>query len=407
VADKYVFPSQFVRIFLFSSVHVVFSVLLVMQQSGGQSGGQVATIMRKHNEVSVYWKPSRNGWYYRVQMDGRRVEKATGVSINSKAGKMAAEAKAKRIAEGLRTGSQEELAKVVRRPGYATAGEIVDRFKQHAPAGSATKAASGFAKYVAEASGRADWRAVSSHSVLTAPVLRLWITERLRAGRTDAGVRSSVQTVKQVVAQRRMHLFADMTLPDLTEFWKVSGGKMQDQSYEPIARDILRRMDAAARCPLRRENPRVWAIYWLMRRAGLRNSEVAKLRWEWVDWLPGGGVDLVLTKRPDFTSKNGKYGRVPVNGRLMRLIAATLGKGEYVIPRAHKTEAEDLTHDGVNAFVRRFIPDGAKGAYNLRKEFGSRIAQRDGLEVAAKLLRDSMDVVEKHYHALLERPKPL
>jgi len=29
------------------------------------------------------------------------------------------------------------------------------------------------------------------------------------------------------------------------------------------------------------------------------------------------------------------------------------------------------------------------------------------MEVAAKLLRDSMDVVEKHYHALLERPKPL
>jgi integrase len=230
----------------------------------------------------------------------------------------------------------------------------------------------------------------------------------MAAGCTEAGVRSSVQTVKQVVAQRRMHLFADLTLPDLTEFWKVSGGKAQDQSYEPIPRDILRRMDAAARIPLRRENPRVWAIYWLMRRAGLRNSEVAKLRWDWVDWLPNKrGVDLVLIKRPDFHSKNGKYGRVPANLRLMRLIQATLGEGESVIPRAHKTEADDLTHDGINDFVRRFIPDGAKGAYNLRKEYGSRIAQRDGLEVAAKLLRDSMDVVEKHYHALLERPKPL
>ena len=364
--------------------------------------------MRKHNEVSVYWKESRNGWYYRVQIDGKRVEKATGVSINNKAGRAAAEAKAKKISEGLRSGNEEELAKVVRRPGYATAGEIVDRFKLHGPGGSAVKAASGFAKYVAEASGKADWRGVSSHSVLTAPVLRNWITVRLAAGCTEAGVRSSVQTVKQVVAQRRMHLFADLTLPDLTEFWKVSGGKAQDQSYEPIPRDILRRMDAAARIPLRRENPRVWAIYWLMRRAGLRNSEVAKLRWDWVDWLPNKrGVDLVLIKRPDFHSKNGKYGRVPANLRLMRLIQAALGEGEYVIPRAHKTEADDLTHDGINDFVRRFIPDGAKGAYNLRKEYGSRIAQRDGLEVAAKLLRDSMDVVEKHYHALLERPKPL
>lgn len=366
--------------------------------------------MRKHNEISVYWNARRNGWYYRVQIAGKRVEKATGVGINNKAGRAAAEAKAKRILEGLRTGKQEEIAKVVRRPGYATAGEIVDRFKLHGPGGSTVKAASGFAKYVAEVSEKSDWRGVSSHLVLTAPLLRKWITDRLAAGRTESGVRSSVQTIKQVVAKNRMHLFADLTLPDLTEFWKVSGGTVQDQSYEPIPRDVLRRMDRAARIPLRRENPRVWAIYWLMRRAGLRNSEVEKLKWDWVDWLPDKrNVDLVLIKRPDFISKNGKYGRVPVNLRMMRLIKAVFRKedNEHVIPRANKTEAEELTHDGINEFVRRFIPDGAKGAYNLRKEYGSRIAQRDGLEVAAKLLRDSMDVVEKHYHALLERPKPL
>ena len=98
--------------------------------------------MRKHNEVSVYWKESRNGWYYRVQIDGKRVEKATGVGINNKVGRAAAEAKAKRIAEGLRSGNEEALAKAVRRPGYATAGEIVDRFKLHGPGGSAVKAAS-------------------------------------------------------------------------------------------------------------------------------------------------------------------------------------------------------------------------------------------------------------------------
>ena len=45
--------------------------------------------MRVYNVVSVYWKESRIGWYYRVQLDGKRVEKATGVSINNKAGREA------------------------------------------------------------------------------------------------------------------------------------------------------------------------------------------------------------------------------------------------------------------------------------------------------------------------------
>jgi hypothetical protein len=57
--------------------------------------------------------------------------------------------------------------------------------------------------------------------------------------------------------------------------------------------------------------------------------------------------------------------------------------------------------------ARRFIPDGSKGAYNLRKEFGSAIVERNGIETAAKLLRDSIAVVEAHYFGLLDRPKPL
>ena len=92
----------------------------------------------------------------------------------------------------------------------------------------------------------------------------------------------------------------------------------------------------------------------------------------------------------------------------MRLIRAVLGdEGDYVIPRTSDSDAYKLTHYAINDFVRRFIPDGTKGAYNLRKEFGSSIVMRDGIETAAKLLRDSIAVVEAHYFGLLNPPKPL
>jgi integrase len=73
-----------------------------------------------------------------------------------------------------------------------------------------------------------------------------------------------------------------------------------------------------------------------------------------------------------------------------------------------KTEAFDLTHYGINEFVRQFIPDGEKGAYNLRKEYGAQIAGRDGIDVASRLLRHrDIQTTFNHYHNLIKRPKPL
>jgi integrase len=132
------------------------------------------------------------------------------------------------------------------------------------------------------------------------------------------------------------------------------------------------------------------------------------LRWEWVEFKDRNKAEIAMIRRDNWKSKNGKYGRVPFKARLMRLIQAALGKeSEFVIPRTSKTDAFNLTHYEINEFVRRFIPEGSKGAYNLRKEFGSSIVLRDGIEVAAKLLRDSREVVYNHYYGLLESPKPL
>ena len=145
-----------------------------------------------------------------------------------------------------------------------------------------------------------------------------------------------------------------------------------------------------------------------MRKAGLRNEEVEHLKWSWVDWQTDGTADLVLIKRDDWKPK-GRSGRVPMRSRMLKLIKAALGGDEeFVIPRSSKTEAYDLTHYGINEFVRQFIPDGQKGAYNLRKEYGAQIAGRDGIEVASRLLRHrDIQTTFNHYHNLIKRPKPL
>lgn len=348
-----------------------------------------------------------NGWYYRVQIDGKRSEKSTGICLNTKSGRIAAEAKAKQISEQLRTGNEEELAKLVRRPGYATAGEVADIYEQHGPEASRRAGATRFAAYVRDVSGRDDWREQSCADVLKADALREWIRQQRAAGRSENGIHSDVQTIKSVVARKRSYLLKDLKLPALEDFHSVSGGSSATEGYQPIDRRVLKRMDAAARIPLRRENPRAWATYWLMRKAGLRNDEVQHLKWSWVDWQNDGTADLVLITRKDWSPK-GRSGRVPIRARVLRVIQRALGEGEYVLPRTSETDAYNVTHRDINVFVRRFLPDEEKAAYNLRKEFGATISARDGIEVASRLLRHrDISTTFAHYHNLIKRPKPL
>jgi integrase len=364
--------------------------------------------MRKHGEITVEWRAAKNAWYFRVQENGKRVAKSTGVRIQSASGRAAAVAKAKAIAGALATADEHKIAAVVKRPGFAKCGEVAQIYKEHGPAASVTKSLSRFAAFVKEVTSRQDWEEQSTHQVLTASAMRGWIEAQKKAGRSESGIHTDVQTIKSVVARKRFYLFEKLKLPNLTDFWAVSGGSATTEGYQPIDREALRRMDRAARIPLRRFDARVWAIYWLMRKAGLRNDEVQYLKWSWVDWQPDGTADLVLIRREDWTPK-GRSGRVPLRARMLRLIQKALGgEGEYVIPRTTKTEAFDLTHYGINEFVRQFIPDGEKGAYNLRKEYGAQIAGRDGIEVASRLLRHrDIQTTFNHYHNLIKRPKPL
>jgi integrase len=162
-----------------------------------------------------------------------------------------------------------------------------------------------------------------------------------------------------------------------------------------------------------------------MRWCGLRNSEVAALRWGWfVRGRRGPVLELVERVLPDGSrwEPKGRSGTVPIRRRLLAQIRRALrpafaqeglrrAKPElagFVIPRAHGTDAAHLVERRINEFVRPFLPDRQKGAYELRKQFGAEIAMRDGLEVASRLLRHgAITTTWAHYHALVNEPEPL
>jgi hypothetical protein len=370
---------------------------------------KVARAQRKHGEVTVYKPAGEKCWYYRVMVHGKRRNRTTGHTDRK-----LALAQAKIIAKDLLKGG--DARETMARPGYASVGDVCRVWLEMSPASTRRNNVSTLRKFVRSfAGGDADAVALSR---VTAAELRNYL--RAWPGSPE-GRKSTARQILAMFQPLALDWYRDarLVLPEVAELRKVRIETKDDEEefegFSLIPAAVLKEMDAAAD-ELRRsadlEERRVWAVYALMRWCGLRNIEVAALRRDWV--VRGRHsplLQLVRRRLPDgsWWKPKGRSGEVPVRLRLLAQLRRALGRdGEFVIPRAHATDAFTLTHRTINAFVRPFIPERVKGAYELRKQFGAEIAMRDGIEVASRLLRHgSFQTTWKHYHALVHEPAPL
>jgi hypothetical protein len=370
---------------------------------------KVARRQRKHGEVTVEKQPGDKYWYYRVLIHGRRRRRSTGHTD-----KKLALAQAKIVAKELRQGG--DARETMMRPGYASVGDVCKVWLQMSEASTRRNNVSTLRKWVRSfAGGDEDAVALTRCS---AGELRKYL--RAWPGSPE-GRKSTARQILAMFQPLAMDWYRDakLVMPDVAELRKVRVETKDDEEefegFTLIPAATLREMDAAAeglRVSELLEERRVWAVYVLMRRCGLRNVEVAALRRDWV--VKGKRsplLQLVRRRLPDgsWWKPKGRSGEVPVRLRLLAQLRRALGRdGEFVIPRAHATDAHALTHRAINEFVRPFIPERTKGAYELRKQFGAEIAMRDGIEVASRLLRHGdIKTTWKHYHALVHEPAPL
>jgi hypothetical protein len=364
---------------------------------------------RRHGEVTVERPKGQRMWYYRVKVNGHRRRRSTGHTD-----KALALRQAKIIALGLREDGQARTT--MKRPGFATVGDVLAVWLERSPAKTRKNNASTLRKWVRSFAGQ-DADSVSM-TRLSAEELERYL--RAWPGSPE-GRASTWRQIRAVFAEqpRRWYAQADLVLPDLTELRLVraetSARELRVRGYKLIGRERLVAMDAAAEL-LRRssslEDRRIWAVYALMRWCGLRNSEVASLRWEWLKrgqrsffWsferrvLPDGSWYF-----PKGTARD-----VPVRWRILGQLRRALQSREgYVIPRSSMTDAVTLTERSINGFVRKFVPERTKGAYELRKQFGAEYCQKYGLPATAVVMgHGDFKTTWNHYHDLLEEAAPL
>lgn len=246
---------------------------------------------------------------------------------------------------------------------------------------------------------------------------------------------SVFRQAKSVFSKNALKLYEDKgwKIPQsIHDFCAVGFLKQMDTSFVPIPPDIDERiklacnmsLSGAAETEIRKANlynfipaKNVAVAVELARFCGLTAKEIAWIRWEWFEgsneapaiairYRPANG-DI-----PAWGSKGDKKnGLIPVKperlARWRKALNADNKKSGYVFDFSSKTGRVEFITRTVSKWVAQFLPDRNKKLHELRKQAGSEVATKEGIFAAAKFLRDSVAVAEKHYASLLKRVEAL
>lgn len=366
---------------------------------------------RRKHEVSVYKEPGSEIYYFRDTIHGKRVKRSTDQTTLQAALRQAKIIRDELLKDGV--GRSTML-----RPGFATVGDVGRVWLEMSEIKTKKNNFSALRKFVRSfVSGDAD--AVSMSRVGAGEFekyLRQWPG-------SHEGRKSTARQIRAMFGKKplRWYRHAGLVLPEMTEFLEVMAENTKGetrQRFEGIAPSVLARMEDAAerlRTSAELEDRKLWAAWALMRWCGLRNVEVAAVRWSWIRrGLIGWEIRVIDYTYGDGTTFKPKKsaGVVPLRTVLLKQLIKALGReSEFVIPRANATEADKLASRRINDFMRPFFPEAAmkdKKAYLLRKQAGSEVAQRDGLVAMAKFLRQKgIKTAWDNYHAQLQPLRPL
>lgn len=342
---------------------------------------------------------------------------------------------AQRIANDMRNSALQGLFETVPklRDDCPTVGKVIDTYLAATRVATAKVVVRNFLTVVAEGSGLIDDREaarkirVNSLSAETMQAFRdmtHWPPDHPnRPVRTATTINSIMRSARGIFARRAAELYRGLALPQsaITDWLSVSYlTDKSDKRFRRIPEHILAKLDRRAIVMLRyaaklgpavmhwsgprpAENRPVWAgattnshqwvnaygTYWLMRRCGLRNDECESLRWDWFH-RDGDRILLSLVPRPYWQPK-GSAGDVPVAADLYALLIehfgpAKPGEDGFVLKGTASDRYRGANHC-VSGWVRKHLRDRTKAAYELRKQWGSEIARKYGIETASKLLR--------------------
>jgi len=320
----------------------------------------------------------------------------------------AAKARAKLIIEPILNGQWEVAERLKSKSGYASIGDIVERYQSQAEDRPATiRNNSSALRLIIRTVHGGDPDAQSS-LVLTADLLRRFERARMAGAKTEAmrrrarsSIRSYVVQARSLVAPRKMRFYEGLNLPDLTSFRNEKIEMPKRSKPRALDTGVIAAINAAAP-KLAATDPAVYVAFLMFSRLGLRNVEIRNARWSWIE---NGRIGIIDRPDENFYPK-GSEGWVPIASDVLQELMRFrhLSTDDYIVPGATITERKIAVDRRHSAWVSHWIKDRSKTSYELRRYAGSLVyhATRDILKVRDFLRHASVETTQQWYAYLLE-----
>jgi hypothetical protein len=319
-----------------------------------------------------------------------------------------AKARAKLIIEPILNGQWETAEKLKSRSGYATIGDIIERYLSQAHDRPATIRNNSGALRLLIRTVRGGDPDAQSAAVLTGDLIRQFEQIRITDAKTEparrrarASIRSYVVQARSLVAPRKMRFYEDINLPNLDAFRNERVEMPKRSKPRALDTGVIAAINAAAP-KLASTDPEVYAAFLMFSRLGLRNVEIRNARWHWIE---NGRIGIIERPEENFYPK-GSEGWVPIAPDVLKELMRfrSLSTNDYIVPGATATERKDAVDRRHSAWVGQWIKDRSKTSYELRRYAGSLVynATRDILKVRDFLRHASVETTQQWYAYLLE-----
>lgn len=320
----------------------------------------------------------------------------------------AAKSRAKKIIEPILNGQWETAERLKSKSGYATIGQLFERYQASAEDRPATVRNNISALRLIIRTVHSGDPDEQKSSVLTGELIRQFERIRLAAAKTEPerrrtriSIRSYVVQARSIVAPRKMRFYDGLNLPDLNSF--RSERVEMPKRTKPRALDVgvIAAINNAA-SKLAEDDPAVYVAFLMFSRLGLRNVEIRNARWSWIE---NGRIGIIERPAENFYPK-GSEGWVPIAPDVLKELMRfrDLSTDDYIVPGRTATERKDAVDRKHSAWVGRWIKDRSKTSYELRRYAGSLVYKqtRDILKVRDFLRHANVQTTETWYAYLLE-----
>ena len=389
---------------------------------------------------NLYFYGQKKLIYVRFKYHGRDVRRCTGKRDLATAQKVAWEIYCE--VAGL---SEKKVA--LRRSNYATIEEVLELYKSNISSFGTCSllSAKNNAKNLERILKISGVHLSSRLDTLNEEIINKWRAIRYREHGLDItkdddlklnySLNSMLRQAKNVFSKNALKLYESKKIkipPSIKNFCQVANLRQMSTTFEPIpelvdqkikgiTEDVLNGVDNREitkkySCENLPTKQMAVAVQ-LARFCGLTAKEIIGIRWEWFE-RHNNGIVISIRYRPAqddvpaWSSKGDKKnGRVPVSPERLALWRKTLNaegkESGYLFEFPSPAARCRFIRQETSLWIAQFLPNREKRLHELRKQAGSEVATKHGIFAAAKFLRDTVAVAERHYASLLQDFEPL